>query len=299
MKKVAEAPIHFDLSELSQWLKLKGVPHRITEQDQLQIIWMPTQRYQDEINQVLERYLGDAEFRASINEQIAHGVEAAPVTHTLYPRALPAQAPVIYVFILISVAIAYLTDMGQGGPILRALLIINPFEIDFPLETLDQRMAGLIEMLSEGQFWRLLSPDFLHFSMLHIVFNMLMLWTLGGQLEMRKGSLAFLSMALFVSVVSNIAQLLDSGYLFGGMSGVVYGLVGYCWVWRRVNPDIFLPDALFRFSIIWLLLGYTPLTEWLGIGKMANSAHLYGLLSGLLWGWLTTNLGAKKIPSAE
>lgn len=160
-------------------------------------------------------------------------------------------------------------------------------------------MAGLIEMLSEGQFWRLLSPDFLHFSMLHIVFNMLMLWTLGGQLEMRKGSLAFLSMALFVSVVSNIAQLLDSGYLFGGMSGVVYGLVGYCWVWRRVNPDIFLPDALFRFSIIWLLLGYTPLTEWLGIGKMANSAHLYGLLSGLLWGWLTTNLGAKKIPSAE
>ena len=166
------------------------------------------------------------------------------------------------------------------------------------METLTDRFVGLSRMLETGQVWRLFSPDFLHFSLLHIVFNMLMLWTLGGQLEARKGSVSFLSMALFVSLTSNIAQLADTGYFFGGMSGVVYGLIGYCWVWRRVSPDIFMPDALFRFSVVWLMIGYTPLTEWAGLGRMANSAHLYGLISGLLWGWLTTNLGAKKIPSA-
>ena len=296
MKKIAEAPIDLDLSELSHWLRLKGIPHRISEEDQSQVIWMPTDRFRHEINQVLTRYIEEAEFRAQINAQLAQGDEARPVFQTQYARALPSEAPVIYLFILISVVIAYLTDLGQGGPMLRALLIVNPFEVDMQLNTVGERVAGLMHMLGQGQVWRLVSPDFLHFSLLHIVFNMLMLWTLGGQLEIRKGSIAFLSMALFVSIVSNLAQLIDTGYLFGGMSGVVYGLVGYCWVWRRVSPDIFLPDALFRFSIIWLLIGYTPLTEWLGIGRMANSAHLYGLLSGLLWGWLTTNLGAKKIP---
>ena len=296
MKKIAEAPIDLDLSELSHWLRLKGVPHRISEEDQSQVIWMPTDRFQTEINQVLRRYIEEADFRAQINAQLTQGAEANPAFQTQYARALPAEAPVIYLFILISVVIAYLTDLGQGGPILRALLIVNPFDLDMPMNTVSDRLAGLMQMIGQGEVWRLVTPDFLHFSLLHIVFNMLMLWTLGGQLEIRKGSFAFLSMALFVSIVSNLAQLMDTGYLFGGMSGVVYGLVGYCWVWRKVSPDIFLPDALFRFSIIWLLIGYTPLTEWLGIGRMANSAHLYGLLSGLFWGWLTTNLGAKKNP---
>lgn len=300
MIKVAQAPLELDLSELSEWLRLQGVPHRITEEEGGQALWMPSARYQQEINHVLERYIEEPEFRAEINGQLG-GLRAQPKPRieTVYPRALPHQAPAIFTFIVVSVLVALLTRMGEGGPILRALLIVNPLDLDFQMTSTIARLQGLQVMLANGEFWRVVTPDFLHFSLLHIVFNMMMLWILGGQLEMKKGSLSFLSMAFFVSVVSNIAQLLDEGYLFGGMSGVVYGLVGYCWVWRRADPEIFLPDALFRFSIVWLLIGYTPLTEALGLGRMANSAHLYGLLSGLFWGWITTNMGAKKIPSAK
>jgi rhomboid protease GlpG len=296
MKQVADAPIQLDLSQLSQWLKLKGVPHRISEADDRQIILMDSTQLQEQIQQVLQRYIEEPEFRSSIAEQLERVEPVTARVVTAYLRATPQQAPLIYLSIVLSLAVAYLTSLGEGGGILRALLIVDPFQLDFRMETVSDRFHGLSEMLARGQVWRLFSPDFLHFSLLHIVFNMLMLWSLGGQLEVKKGSVAFLSMALFVSLASNIAQLADTGYFFGGMSGVVYGLIGYCWVWRRVSPDIFMPDVLFRFSIVWLLIGYTPLTEWAGLGRMANSAHLYGLISGLVWGWLTTNLGAKKIP---
>lgn len=299
MKKVAEASLELDLSELSRWLMLRGVPHRIAEENGAQAIFMPDERFQSDIEQVLQKYISDAEFRTQVNAEVSSVRFVPRKAHSDYLRASPMQAPVIYLLIVASCLVAYFTDLGQGGAILRSLLIIDPFQIDGSLNTVSERLFALAELLSKGQFWRVFSPDILHFSLLHIVFNMLMLWILGGQLEIKRGSASLLTMVMVVSIAANIAQLIDTGYLFGGMSGVVYGLVGYCWVWKRVSDDIFLPDALFRFSIGWLLLGYTPLTEWLGLGSMANSAHLYGLLSGLLWGWLTTNFGQKKSPSSK
>jgi len=299
MIKVAVVSLDQDLSTLSRWLIVKGVPHRISEEQGEQVIFMPNDRFKVQLQDLLDRFAAEPEFRSELAQQLKHTKLDSLPLKTLYPRALPSQAPVIFLFIAISLVVAYLTGLGQGGSVLRALLIINPFDVEGGLATTSERLLGLSSTLLQGEFWRLVTPDFLHFSLLHITFNLLMLWVLGGQLEIQKGSASFLLMALFVSVVSNIAQLIDSGYLFGGLSGVVYGLVGYCWVWRRVAPEIFLPDALFRFCLIWLLLGYTPLTEWLGLGRMANSAHLYGLLSGLFWGWLTTSWGAKKIPNVH
>jgi GlpG protein len=67
----------------------------------------------------------------------------------------------------------------------------------------------------------------------------------------------------------------------------VYGLFGYTWLWRKHAQDVFMPDAFWNFALVWLVVGFTPLTEWVGIGRMANAAHLGGLLAGLFWGWLT------------
>ena len=80
---------------------------------------------------------------------------------------------------------------------------------------------------------------------------------------------------------------MDSGYFFGGMSGVVYGLVAYTWVWKQRDHEVFFPDALLALSIGLLLLGYTDFTQWVGLGRMANSAHLFGLLAGALVAYAT------------
>ncbi|MDX1451808.1 MAG: rhomboid family intramembrane serine protease [Oleiphilaceae bacterium] len=280
MIKVASAPLEADLSRFSEWLLSQGVYHRITEEQGEQVILMQANADHEAIASALERYLSDQEFRGRLDAQPLGPWRLRHPMPVNFPRASLVQAPLTYLFAALAVLLALLTNFGEGGPLLRALLIVDPWQVDHALFTASERLHGLWSLLAGGQWWRLFSPDFLHFSILHIVFNLLMLWLLGGQLEQRQGTLFFAFFFVVVSVVSNVAQLLDSGYLFGGLSGVVYGLVAYTWLWQRHDTRVFFPDALMILSLIWLAIGYTPFTSWVGLGSMANSAHLFGLLAG-------------------
>ena len=61
----------------------------------------------------------------------------------------------------------------------------------------------------EGQYWRLITPVFLHFGWLHIAFNSLWLWELGGKLELRLGTGMLAVLVLVTGIGSNITQYLD------------------------------------------------------------------------------------------
>lgn len=298
MIKVASVPLDIDLSIFSQWLHSQGLVHRISEMSGEQVLFIENERLEQQLKEALQLYLTDQAFKLRLDEMPKKKLIPSQIEE-LYPRAQPKQAPFVYLCMLLSVIFAVLTDFGQGGVIFRSFLILDPFSlsdqgINIDLNTLYGRIQALWLTLEQGEFWRLISPDFIHFNVMHITFNLLMLWLLGGQLEIQKGSFAFLSLVVFVSAISNVAQLFETSYLFGGMSGVVYGLVGYCWLWKHFEPKIFFPDILMKFSLVWLILGYTPLTEWLGWGRMANAAHLYGLISGLIWGGLMLALKPKR-----
>jgi len=297
MMRVYEVSLDIDLSRFSQWLHAQGVDHRIVEEQGIQALYLQNLLLKDDVLLALQRYIDDAGVQEKLNSWVAShentkGALQVP-RNSVYMRATPTQAPIIFLLIGLSVIVALLSDFGRSGAFMRHLLILDPFVAGMDLHSAAGRWQALIDTLVAGEFWRLLSPDLIHFNVMHITFNMLMLWVLGGQLEIQKGSLSFLALVVFVSIVSNIAQLLETNYLFGGMSGVVYGLVGYCWMWKYYQPSIFFPNALLKFSLVWLILGYTPLTEWLGLGKMANAAHLYGLISGLIWGAVTLLVNEK------
>lgn len=293
MKYVSDIEIDVDLSRFSQWLNSQNIQHRIVEERGVQALYLEHEQVKEQVVLALSRYLEEP----SIHEQLDNWVDVNAARleesrtrrneNSLYVRATPKQAPVIFCLIAVCLLVAFLSDFGQTASLIRTLLILEPFNMSADLSSASGRWHALVGTLASGEIWRVITPDFIHFNFMHITFNLLMLWVLGGQLEIEKGSISFLALVLFVSLISNVAQLLESHYLFGGMSGVVYGLVGYCWLWRYYQPKIFFPDALLKFSLAWLLLGYTPLTEWLGLGKMANAAHLYGLLAGLLWGGIT------------
>lgn len=293
MIEVARVDLALDLSVFSQWLSAQQVPHRVVEESGEQVVYVAdsAQALIPQLRVLLQRFVEEPALRAQLQNFGAH---LQPASHesvqTVYPRVLPKQAPLVFLLLGLAVLVALLTSFGSGGPVLRAFLMVDPLQLDFRMHDLTSRLDGLLAMLEQGQFWRLVSPDFIHFSALHLIFNALMLWILGGQLELRKGLGALLTLVLFVSVLSNLAQLLATHYLFGGLSGVVYGLFGYTWLWRKRDPDIFMPDAFWNFALVWLVVGFTPLTEWVGIGRMANGAHLGGLLAGLFWGWLTLGL---------
>jgi GlpG protein len=294
MIEVARVSLEVDLAAFSAWLNRNGVSHRVVESEGQQLLLMPDSPVFEKVQQALEAYLSSEDVRENVEKQLESLPQVKRVQRSAYDRVTPQQAPLVFLVMLACVIVAWLTGLGEGGQVLRAMLIINPFDIEVDTRTLIGRWDGLVATLALGEFWRLFTPDLLHFNIAHISFNLLMFWVLGGQVEFRQSSLSLAGLIVVVSLASNVAQLLDGGYLFGGLSGVVYGLFGYCWVWAKYQKDIFMPDALFRFALVWLIIGYTPLTEWVGLGRMANSAHLYGLLSGLIWAWCVFGLRAKR-----
>ncbi|MDA7745786.1 rhomboid family intramembrane serine protease GlpG [Psychromonas sp.] len=130
------------------------------------------------------------------------------------------------------------------------------------------------------QSWRFITPAFLHFSLLHIVFNLLWWWQLGGLVENQQGKQRLILLFTFSAIASNLAQYFFVGPYFGGLSGVVYGLVGYCWLYGLLNKQsrVQLPHGMFVFLLGWLVLGFVDLLP----ANVANYAHLVGLLAGLI-----------------
>jgi len=127
---------------------------------------------------------------------------------------------------------------------------------------------------------RLLGPALFHFSWLHIVFNTMWWWQLGGSVERILGKGALINLFLITALVSNLGQFIVSGPNFGGLSGVVYGLVGYVWWYGWLAPEkgLMISKPIIGFLLFWLLLGYADVLPV----NMANTAHLLGLVSGCL-----------------
>ena len=137
------------------------------------------------------------------------------------------------------------------------------------------------EVLKTWQIWRYVTPIFIHFNALHILFNMSWLRTLGNAIEFVRGTRRFLGLVLFVAVVSNVAQFIWSGPAFGGMSGVDFGLIGYIWMKGKTQPQygLALPQQQVVMSMLWMLLCIGG-----AFGPIANAAHVGGFLAGIVIG---------------
>lgn len=169
--------------------------------------------------------------------------------------------------IVICVLVALFTNLGAD------LTRLLPFLMT---EYQGNQLNQLFE-IQQGQVWRLISPILVHFGLLHLIFNMMWLWDLGGTIETRWSGLRLALMTLSIGVVSNLAQFVVSGALFGGMSGVVFGMLGYLFVLGRLRPDlgVSVPPQIMSFMLIWFAICWSGL-----VGNIANWAHLAGLVSG-------------------
>ena len=112
-----------------------------------------------------------------------------------------------------------------------------------------------------------------------------MMWLkdLGALIEFRKGTPFFIFLFFATSITSNVGQFLMSGPSFGGMSGVVYGLLGYAWLKGKFDPAsrMALNQSVVVMMIGWFFLCMTGL-----LGPIANTAHGVGLLAGMLIGFV-------------
>lgn len=139
-------------------------------------------------------------------------------------------------------------------------------------------------VFSNGEIWRLFTPTLMHFSTIHLAFNLMWWFWLGRNIESTLGIGMLVTIYLVTGLVSNYSQFLVSGDNFGGLSGVVYALLGFCWWlgWQRPEFGISVPNAIVGFMLVWLIIGFADVL-WI---NMANTAHLMGLLSGCALGQL-------------
>ena len=181
------------------------------------------------------------------------------------------DTPVIFLLLIFTALSAFFTQLGESNQqyFFIAHMIFDP------------RSWQLYQGIELA--WHSISPIFLHFGIEHVIFNSLMFWYLGSLLERLLGHVHVFVLIILLALCSNYAQLFMSGPLFGGLSGVVYGLMMFAFCYQFFIKPLFLPKGLLYVAIVWLLLGLTPVFPYLGLGNMANTAHISGVLAGLTY----------------
>lgn len=188
------------------------------------------------------------------------------------PRTLAggsvAADPRLVTKILLGINIAvFIAVLAAGRPLVDDLLLFGRAYSGDP-------SVG-IEGVAEGQWYRLLTSVFLHQEVLHIAFNMMGLWWLGGPLEAALGRARYLALYLLSGLAGSALTYLTSDPAQGslGASGAVFGLMGATAVlMRRMNYDM-------RPVIVLLVVNLVFTFTW---GGIAWQAHVGGLVAGAL-----------------
>ncbi|MBS3670471.1 rhomboid family intramembrane serine protease [Vreelandella boliviensis] len=273
MHPVMLLPDHVDTSELRQALWRHRIGHRITDEADGQLLWIADPRQLNELKALLERW--------------QRGEPLVLQQATQHPRTMTnslaslKQVPVTALMIVISLVIFAL--IAVFGDQLIVTLTIVPIGISGG----ELVFGNLTQTLTSGQVWRLLSPAFLHFGWMHLIFNLMWVWYFGRQVEALQGSRTLLLLLVVAGIGANVAQYATGTVLFGGMSGVVYALLAHVWLMSRRVPrsGFFVPQMLVVFMLGWMVFTMTDMAGSVGFGNVANEAHLGGLLVGLVTGW--------------
>lgn len=155
------------------------------------------------------------------------------------------------------------------------------------------------KLVAEGEAWRLLTSAFLHSSFVHLALNMVSLYFLGSFAEAQFGWSRFLALYLVSSIAGSLAYLYFGSFTDPavGASGAIFGLLGgvFGFAMRRGTFSLQNP-------VIAQLLLLTALNLFLGatIPSVSNTAHVGGLVGGLVYGWLfaPTVYSQKKLVTA-
>ena len=275
MPVAAQVDLDVNLQAFSQFLSQQGVPHRISEESGFQVIHVASPQQADWVKLALRSWQS-----GELNLDDLAGTRSADkyrinLGAALWSVARAARnAPVTAILSLLCIAVGI--QSGLGRYVERVDFLFYPRLPSSGLADLLLAINSPVELLQT------LTPMFLHFGELHIIFNLLWLWYFGRQLEALQSSWWFLAVVLICSFAGNTAQYLVSQQAnFGGMSGVVYGLVGYAWILHNFVPRhrLMLNNSMFAVFVLAMVLMEVFASSWI-----ASAAHAGGLISGLFIG---------------
>jgi rhomboid protease GluP len=170
-----------------------------------------------------------------------------------------------------------------GGILLVALsqfVSTTLLEGDLPL-ALGAKDNRLIEA---GQWWRLITPMFLHLNLVHLAFNAYALYVLGSEVESLYGTPRFAAIYLLAGLAGNVASFVFSPYPSAGASTALFGLIATELAFFYRNRDVLGPVGQRRLGNILVIVA---INFAMGLsGAVDNFGHLGGFIGGALLGWL-------------
>ena len=137
-------------------------------------------------------------------------------------------------------------------------------------------------LIDQGEYWRFVTPIFIHIGLLHLFFNSYALWIVGPQVEKLYGGARFVLLYVATGVAGVAGSYLyQPDGLSAGASGAIFGLFGVLLVfglrYRQHVPAFFsrtVGTGVLPVIVINLVIGFT-------IPQIDNSAHLGGLIAGM------------------
>ena len=296
MRQIGTLPSVEEAQRFEDYLLTRGIKAKTEADTEAWTVWVYNEDDLDESRQALANFQENPKSEQFTNAQKAatdirdrEQTKAKKARKNVvdvrqkWQRPLASRCPVTFGLIAVSVIVFIGSDMAnEHEPILNALSIASYRQVGEDLSW----MPNFLQEVRHGEVWRLVTPIFIHFTILHILFNMLWLRDLGSVIEFRHGSLKFTLMILALAISSNVGQFIASGGpFFGGMSGVVFGLFGYIWIRGKFDPNsgFFMPQNLVFFMIAFFFLCTTGM-----VGQIANTAHGVGLVMGMMMGYAPT-----------
>jgi GlpG protein len=278
----------------SDFLLVQGIPNQIeADPNGRWDIWVHSDDDLARAGQLLGEFRKnptDSRYQASQRAEELRAKEAADfrayqkrfhTRHSIVRKfAAYGLGPLTATLIALSIAVFAFSKFGSNWGSVSFLMFS---EVAPVFGGISARLNAMPEIRS-GEIWRLLTPIFLHGGFLHIFFNMLWLRDLGSMIEVRESWKKLALLVLVIGVVSNFAQYAFKGPYFGGMSGVIYGLLGYIWMKGKFDPGsgLFLHRTTVTMMLVWLVICY------IGVMPIANFAHTAGLIIGVMWGFLAS-----------
>ena len=297
MRHIGHLPDGKPAQTFGDFLLARGITNEIEpDTNGLSLIWIIDDDHLVKAQEWLEKFRADpngAEFQnAGVLAAKARQAEADDLAKyqrrvrtgkSLFPRVGGYGVGILtYGLIGICLVVAFYSRLGANRELLDRLFINDP----------NQTATGFLpDVFQHGEFWRLLTPIFIHFGVLHLVFNLMWLFQLGSMIEARQGSWRLLLLVAVTGVFSNLAQYLVGGPQFGGMSGVVYALAGYVWIRGKYDraSGLFLDQQSVTILLVWGAVCFTGI-----VGHVANFAHLGGLVSGMAIGGISAYLALRR-----
>lgn len=267
--KLHEFAAEQDLTVLAHNLQAVQLPHRFTDELDRQILWVPDQYVAQQALALIEIYRREPAKRVNAPQPVQATKLAIPGLRTI---------PITYTLLLLSI-VGYLFGLAPAA--WRQPLLFFPIPLDGAVWP-----AVWHYWVATGEWWRLITPAFLHWSAVHIIFNALALVDFGGRLERQLPWYVYLGLFLFTALVSNFGQFTFVPQVgFGGISGALFGYFGCIFAisWLVPRSNLRLPKVFVVFSLAMIVAGVLGLLDSI-IGPMANGAHLTGLAAGFIYG---------------